>query len=121
MAVRKPLKQERLAAQQEKLRGMLKRNADRGRRMIARRREAGCFYDHAMVNWFVSRHREIESVYVALINEDDSIIGKQYHFDHTLLGFTSKDLIQYAETRPPTERGRIISPKRDWYTWEEGV
>jgi hypothetical protein len=84
---------------QELLRCLMKHNAQRYMRLANQRLQDGRGIDHGLQDWFVDWHKRLQNEYVSAVNDDNSIIGKQYHVDHSLLGFTVKDLKAYSKQR----------------------
>jgi hypothetical protein len=84
---------------QELLRMLMRRNAQRYMLLANRRLQDGRGIDYGLHDWFVDWHKRLQNEYVSAVNDDNSIIGKQYHVDHSLLGFTVKDLKAYPKQR----------------------
>ena len=67
-------------AQQERLRGLMDRQATRFLQLCRRRRHLGLPLDQSLHDWFCGWQTLIQREYADAINGDDSIIGKQWHF-----------------------------------------
>ena len=77
-------------ARQEMLRGLMNRQATRFLALCRIRRERDLPFDQGIHDWFCDYQALIQREYAAAVNDDDSIIGKQFHYDLNVVHLPSR-------------------------------